>query len=107
MDDKQIKEKFKETYPDFMRGDEPLSPYFDIWEYAIEIATNTVVVEHFEAYGQCRDSRRIADLENQVEQMKKCLKGIIYMAESGLHTKNELAFARLIAEAKVFLRSKI
>lgn len=50
---------------------------------------------------------KIADLEKQIEQMKKCLKGIIYMAESGLHTKNELAFARLIAEAKVFLRSKI
>lgn len=37
MTDEQIKQKFKETYPDFMRGDEPLSPYFDIWEYAIEI----------------------------------------------------------------------
>lgn len=28
------------------------------------------VVEHFEAYGQCRDSRRIADLEAQIEKMK-------------------------------------
>lgn len=38
MTETQIKQKFKETYPDFMRGDEPLSPYFDIWEYGIEIA---------------------------------------------------------------------
>ena len=30
------------------------------------------VVEHFEAYGQCRDSRRIAKLEEQIEQMKNC-----------------------------------
>ena len=30
------------------------------------------VVEHFEAYGQCRDSRRIAELEAQIEQMKCC-----------------------------------
>lgn len=28
------------------------------------------VVEHFEAYGQCRDSRRIAELEAQIERMK-------------------------------------
>ncbi len=40
MTEKQIKQKFKETYPDYMRGDEPLSPYFDIWEYAIEIVTS-------------------------------------------------------------------
>jgi predicted RNA-binding Zn-ribbon protein involved in translation (DUF1610 family) len=30
------------------------------------------VVEHFEAYGQCRDSRRIAELEAQIEKMKQC-----------------------------------
>lgn len=35
-----------------------------------------------------------------IESLKKCLRDIVYMAESGLHTKNELAFARLIAEAK-------
>lgn len=29
-----------------------------------------VVVEHFEAFGQCRDSRRIAALEEQIERMK-------------------------------------
>ena len=32
------------------------------------------VVEHFEAYGQCRDSRRIAELEAQIEKMKKYIK---------------------------------
>ena len=30
-----------------------------------------VVVEHFEAYGQCRDSRRIAALEAENEELKK------------------------------------
>ena len=106
MTEEQIKQKFKETYPDFMRGNEPLSPYFDIWEYAIEIVTSEMqegldkiketcelsleckqsvfdkqikelreeleqarkvkIVEHFEAYGQCRDSRMLADLENKL-----------------------------------------
>ena len=35
------------------------------------------VVEHFEAYGQCRDSKRIAELEAQIERMKSCKEEII------------------------------
>ena len=35
------------------------------------------VVEHFEAYGQCRDSRRIADLEAQIEKMKSDVLSLI------------------------------
>ena len=45
MTEEEIKQKFKEIYPDFMRGDEPLSPYFDIWEYGIEIATKELQEE--------------------------------------------------------------
>ena len=32
--------------------------------------TKGKVVEHFEAYGQCRDSRRIAELEKENEKLK-------------------------------------
>lgn len=39
-------------------------------------------------------------LKMEVESLKECLRGIVYMAESGLHTKNVFAFARRIAEAK-------
>lgn len=39
-------------------------------------------------------------LKMEVESLKRCLRGIVYMAESGLHTKNVFAFARYIAEAK-------
>lgn len=39
-------------------------------------------------------------LKMEVEALKNCLRGIVYMAESGLHIKNEIAFARRIAEAK-------
>lgn len=38
-------------------------------------ATKTFVVEHFEAYGQCRDSRRIADLENKLANVSYQLEG--------------------------------
>lgn len=41
-------------------------------EQQIEQAKKDKVVEHFESYGQCRDSRRIAELEAQIEKMK-CL----------------------------------
>lgn len=40
------------------------------------------------------------ELQKQIEKMKKCLRSITYMAKNGLHTKNEPAFARLIAEAE-------
>ena len=39
-------------------------------------------------------------LKMEVESLKNCLRGIVYMAESGLYIKNEFAFARRIAEAK-------
>lgn len=32
-------------------------------------------------------------LKMEVESLKECLRGIVYMAESGLHTKNVFAFA--------------
>ena len=40
MTDEEIKQKFKETYPDLMRGDTPLSPYYDIFCWGIELAEN-------------------------------------------------------------------
>lgn len=39
-------------------------------------------------------------MEAEVEALKVCLRGIVYMVESGLYTKNEIAFARRISEAK-------
>ena len=43
-------------------------------------------------------------LEKQIDKMKQCLRGVVYMATSGLQTKNELAFARLIAEAEALCK---
>ena len=39
-------------------------------------------------------------LKMEVESLKECLRGIVYMAESGLYIKNEFAFIRHIAKAK-------
>ena len=37
MTEEEIKQKFNETYPEYMYGETPLSPYYDIFCYAIEI----------------------------------------------------------------------
>lgn len=39
-------------------------------EKELEHVKKVQVVEHFEAYGQCRDSRRIASLETEVASLK-------------------------------------
>ena len=39
-------------------------------EKELEQAKKVQVVEHFEAYGQCRDSRRIASLEAENAELK-------------------------------------
>ena len=38
----------------------------------LEQAKKVKVVEHFEAFGQCRDSRQIASLEARIEKLKCC-----------------------------------
>lgn len=47
--------------------------YIDELEKELADAKKVQVVEHFEAYGQCRDSRRITELEQEnAELRKKC-----------------------------------
>ena len=88
-------EYFRKNYPDSCWGDRPLSPYWDFFQDGVEFgerkseeriteleqkladAKKVLVVEHFEAYGQCRDSKRIADLEAQIEKMKSDVLSLI------------------------------
>ena len=50
-------------------------------EKELEQAKKVQVVEHFEAYGQCRDSRRIASLEAENAELKDKLKNLESVAE--------------------------
>ena len=89
MTEEQIKQKFKETYPDFMRGDEPLSPYFDIWEYGIELATNKLQEELTEKdkeihnlkveknYLVSEKEKQNAELKIQLTEAKSLLKQLL------------------------------
>ena len=40
-----------------------------------------IVVEHFEAYGQCRDSRRIVSLEAENEELKRDKEDLIFVCD--------------------------
>jgi hypothetical protein len=50
-------------------------------EKELEQAKKVQVVEHFEAYGQCRDSRRIVSLEKENEELKDKLNNLASVAE--------------------------
>lgn len=50
-------------------------------EKELEQAKKVQVVEHFEAYGQCRDSRRIAGLEQENAELKDKLNNLSKVAE--------------------------
>lgn len=61
MTEEEIKQKFKETYPDLMRGDTPLSPYFDIWCYAIEIMEEQI--EKMKVCSSCANSNKCGECD--------------------------------------------
>ena len=48
----------------------PAKVYLEDLKKAFEAGQKGKVVEHFEAYGQCRDSRRIAELEKENAELK-------------------------------------
>jgi hypothetical protein len=50
---------------------EPREKRIEELEKELADAKEVQVIEHFEAYGQCRDSRRIADLERENAELKK------------------------------------
>ena len=78
MTDEEIEQKFAEVYPDFEFRGLPLSPYFDIWCYAIEIMEeeNNKLLDVIN--GQ---DVKIADLEKQIEKMKESIKELITITD--------------------------
>ena len=63
--------KFKKWLKQFQKENDRSPTIEEVYDEA----TKTIVVEHFEAYGQCRDSRRIADLENKLANVSYQLEG--------------------------------
>lgn len=47
---------------------------------------------------------QLAKVSEENAELKKSLHGIVYMATSGLHVKNQIAFDRCIAEAEKLLK---
>ena len=65
------REKFKKWLKQFQKENDRSPTIEEVYDEA----TKTIVVEHFEAYGQCRDSRRIADLEEKLANADYQLEG--------------------------------
>lgn len=61
-----------------------------------------VVVERFEAYGQCRDSRRITGLEKQLNEAKEIIKTFCGLCD--VFNSSNGSFDNLIAKAETFLK---
>lgn len=86
MTEEKIKQKFKETYPDFMYGDTPLSPYFDIWCYGIEIMEKqleqangllrTFITSYFNLFEHDNRARGHKEINDVIEQAEQFLKEI-------------------------------
>lgn len=105
MTDKQIRQRFKETYPDFMLGDEPLSPYFDIWEYAIEIATKEQQEHHKKVCKVLTNAHRnlikkIVSLKKQIEKAKEIIREYVNW-DYGDHTN---CLPDITKKAEAFLK---
>ena len=109
MTNEQIKQKFKETYPDLMRGDTPLSPYFDIWEYAIETATNELQgeLENWKSEWQeqvqkATDEGYARTLQTiQLTKAKEIIKKLIAL------NRKEWIYSDVREEAEQFLNSEV
>ena len=89
MTEEEIKQKFKETYPDYMYGDTPLSPYFDIWCYAIEIME--------------QENTELKDKLNKIE--RKCkfnFVDLLHDVENESKQEEQLEHAKEIIQKAVF-----
>jgi hypothetical protein len=96
MTEEEIKQKFKETYPDLMRGDTPLSPYFDIWCYAIEIMEQ----ENNELKDKIADIKANCDLaiegrDVEIKELREKLKTSLDYNKSLLNALKNCGVSRL------------
>ena len=90
----------------------PAKVYLEDLKKAFEAGQEGKVVEHFEAYGQCRDSRRIAELERNVayyaERAKHAeLDGRDYVLKNKDLEKENAELKDQLTKAKVALRNVI
>lgn len=77
---------FCKLFPEYTINGKPLHPYFDLFESGYEQAENRI---------------KEFDAQKQLTKAMKHLEDLVYVVELG---KNELATARILAEAKEFLK---
>lgn len=94
MKDEEIKQKFKETYPEYMYGDTPLSPYYDIWCYAIEIMEqeNNHLAQHIVELQK--------DKGNLIDENKELKELILNSKKDGISPINTLIIKNLAQQVE-------
>lgn len=70
--------------------------YIDELEKELADAKKVQVVEHFEAYGQCRDSRRITELEQENADLKEQNRNLLESCEGATMMYKDLCKAKEI-----------
>jgi len=82
-------------------------------EKELEQAKKVQVVEHFEAYGQCRDSRRIASLETENAELKETIhkaeeiiRGLYFIIQGRIDYENNIGIADEMWRAKQFWKEE-
>ena len=78
-------------------------------EKELEQTKKVQVVEHFEAYGQCRDSRRIAGLETENAELKETIhkaeeiiRGLYFIIQGRIDYENNIGIADEMWRARQF-----
>ena len=71
----------------------------------LEQAKKVKIVEHFESYGQCRDSRRIAGFESKLTDAEKIIREFMRISVASVE-EYEPEFTELIVKAEAFLKEK-
>lgn len=119
MTEEKIKQKFKEQYPDFTNGENPLSPYFDIFSYAIELAeqekdkqieelkaqnNNLQIMLQAEREVRCNEDylKKVTELEAQIKKMKHYLNEFMRISVASVE-EFEPEFSELVGEVETFL----
>lgn len=91
---------FKKHFPEYCAGERCLSPYFDLFQIGFEEGEkqNEELKEKLES---SENDKQLTKVDEKLIKAKKIIRNLLYVYLLG---KNELAIARIRAEAEQFLK---
>ena len=91
---------FKKRFPEYCVNEVCLSPYFDLFQIGFEEGEkqNEELKEKLES---SENDKQLTKVDEKLIKAKKIIRNLLYVYQLG---KNELAIARIRAEAEQFLK---